>query len=70
MFGWLGDAWLIPAPVSQESRWAGLWCLVPAAGLPLVIGAALGAQVLISVAAVLAAATALGWESRRRAGAA
>lgn len=69
LFGWLADARLIPLAAGNDSRWSRLWLLVPAAGLPLLIQAALSAQVLISVVAVLAAATALAWESRRRAGA-
>ena len=68
LFGWLADVQLIPPPARRE-RWAGVWFLAPAASIPFVLGAALSAQVLITVVAVGAAVTGLGWESRRRAGA-
>jgi hypothetical protein len=72
LFGWLADAGLLPPPrifaVGRE-RWSGVWFAVPAAGIPLVLGATLRVQVLISVLALAAAVIALGLESRRRAGA-
>jgi hypothetical protein len=70
LFGWLADAGVLPLRWrfgGGAERWAGVWFMPAAAAIPFVLGAALRAQVLVTVLAVLAAVVGLGFESRRRA---
>ncbi len=65
LFGWLTSVGLLPPSARNGGRWSGLWLLIPAAGIPLLLEATLRVQVLLSVAVIAALAIGLGVESRR-----
>lgn len=67
--GWLADMGLLPfrgRAAAGRERWAGLWFVIAGLGIPLVLGAGLRAQVLVTVLAALSVAGGLLFVSGRR----